>query len=84
MHEIKPNIKEFEIKTHQLKQKVSNNNEYITCLYVDESVNLLFAGTNNGNIKCYLWPIQENEYLVREFAVHKERVTCLSISSDKL
>jgi len=61
MHEIKSNLEEFEIKKEYLKQKVSNNSEYITCLYVEESLNLLFAGTNMGNIKCYLWPIEENE-----------------------
>lgn len=33
--------------------KVSYNyNEYVTCLCIEESTNLLFAGTSFGNIKC--------------------------------
>ena len=61
----------------------------ITSLWLAKNLQVLFAGTNQGSIRVYLWPIivsklapdEEPEYA--EFWIHATKITSLEVTYDK-
>ena len=61
----------------------------ITSLCLSKSLQVLFAGTNKGTVRVYLWPIikrkhnQDREPEYAEFFIHLTSITSLRVTYDK-